>query len=244
MNKIAAIILAAGKGKRINSKDTNKVTLLLGNKPMILHTIDLLKSLDINNIVVVVGFAKKSVMDVLGAKVNYIEQKRQLGTADAVLYALDKIKSAKDVIVLNGDDSAFYTKETMARLIKVHRKKSASLTFLTIELDNPEGLGRVIRDQNNKIIRIVEEKDASMEIKKIEEINPGCYIFDIGFLRKYIKKIRESRVTGEYYLTRVIDIAIKNNEKVETIRGGKIPWRGINTMEELKEAERMFLQEK
>ena len=241
MNKFAAIILAAGKGKRMNARIVNKVVLPLGNKEMIRHAVDLLESLKIEPVIIVVGFAKKSVMDVLGPRVVFIEQRKRLGTAHALSCGLKKLnQKIEDVLVMNGDDSAFYKKETIEKLVKAHRLSRASITFLTIQVNNPSGLGRIIRDSRGKVKRIIEDKDAGQSEKTIKEINPACFIFDLGFLHKYLGKIKKSKVTGEYYLTSLIDIAIKNNEKIETVRGGKLSWRGINTVRELKEAERLF----
>lgn len=242
MKKIAAIILAGGEGKRMNSKQINKVVFSLGGKRMILHTVDRLTGLYISPIIVVVGFAKESVIKVLDGKVVFAEQSKRLGTAHAVVCALKKLPSnVQMVLVLNGDDSAFYTKNIIKKLIKTHLEKKSVLSFLTITVDNPLGLGRVIRDHNGRVIQVVEEKDATEKQRKINEINPACYIFEISFLKKYLVEVKKSEITGEYYLTSLIDIAIKNNEKLEAVSGGKIPWRGINTPEELKEAERLFL---
>ncbi len=242
MNKnLGAIILAAGKGKRMNSAAVNKVAMPLADKPMIVHTIELLEKLQIKNIVVVVGFAKVSVMNILGQKVQFAEQKKRLGTAHAVLVGLRQMaKDAEDIIVLNGDDSAFYKRDLIEKLIKKHLSSNAGLTFLTIEKDNPTGLGRIVRDSTGKVSAIVEERDASVKQKKIKEINPGCYIFKVRFLRKYLPKIKRSEITAEYYLTRIIDIGIKNSERIETLTAGKIPWRGINTKQELEEAEQLL----
>lgn len=243
MKKIGAIILAAGKGKRMKLGKLNKVVISLGNKQMILHAVDRLTELLISPIIVVVGFAKESVMKVLDGKVVFAEQKERSGTAHAVSCALKKLpRDIQTVLVLNGDDSAFYTKDTIINLIDTHREKNAVLSFLTITVDDPVGLGRVIRDSNDKITGIVEEKDATDAQRRINEVNPACYIFEVYFLKKYLKQVKKSPVSGEYYLTSLIDIAIKNNERLEGVRGGKILWRGINTPEELKEAERLFLQ--
>lgn len=245
MKNIAAIILAAGKGKRMKVRGVNKVVVPLGNKHMILHTVDRLTELLISPIIVVVGYAKKSVMKVLDGKVVFAEQSKRLGTAHAVMCALKKVpRNIDTVLVLYGDDSAFYTKGIIEKLIKTHLEEKENFTFLTIEVDNPLGLGRIVRDKNGKLVSVVEEKDATGEERKIKEINPACYVFEASFLKKYLGKVKKSEVTGEYYLTSLIDIAIKNNEKLEAVRGGKILWRGINTPEELREAERLFLQAK
>lgn len=241
MKKIAAIILAAGKGKRMKSKQVNKVVVPLGNKQMILHTVDRLGELLINPIIVVVGFAKESVMKVLEGRVVFVQQNKRLGTAHAVLCVLKRLpRDIQTVLVLNGDDSAFYTKDIIETLLESHWRENAALSFLTIIVDNPIGLGRVIRGSNGKVTGIVEEKDATDRERKIKEINPACYIFEVSFLRQYLKRVKKSSISGEYYLTSLIDIAIKNKEKLIAVASGKILWRGINTPKELKEAEKLF----
>ncbi|HYM65580.1 MAG TPA: sugar phosphate nucleotidyltransferase [Candidatus Sulfotelmatobacter sp.] len=241
-NDLGAIILAAGKGSRMKAKKVNKVAMHLANKPMILHTVELLKSLNVNNIIVTVGFAKRSVMDLLDGEVIFADQKKRLGTAHAVSIALEKInKEVKDVIVLNGDDSAFYSKKIISDLIQKHRNDKSKFTFLTIEKDNPFGLGRVVRDTKGEVTAVVEEKDATKAQRKIKEVNPGCYIFSVDFLKKYISKVEKSDITNEYYLTSLIGIGIKNQEKIETVRAGRLIWRGVNTKEELSEAEKLLL---
>lgn len=245
MNNIAAVVLAAGKGKRMKTLNLNKVVLKVANKHMIVHIIDLLEKIKIRQIITVIGFAKKSVMSVLGDRVIYAIQRKRLGTAHAVLCALKKLpKNVNNVLVLQGDDSAFYKEETINKLINIHFLSKAAFTFLTIEVDNPGGLGRVIRDKNDKVIAVIEEKDATGKQRNIKEINPACYVFEVSFLKKYLRKVEKSGITGEYYLTSLIHIAIKNKKKIEAVKGGKILWRGINTPEELKEAERLFLQAK
>jgi bifunctional UDP-N-acetylglucosamine pyrophosphorylase/glucosamine-1-phosphate N-acetyltransferase len=240
--RLGAIILAAGKGKRMNSKNVNKVALPLADKPMIIHALKLLGEVSIKDVVVVVGFAKKSVMNILGDEVIFAEQSKRLGTAHAVSCGLKKIPNGiSDILVINGDDSAFYTKSTIARLVELHFSSNASLTLLTIHMDNPVGLGRIIRNEVGKIISVVEEKDATEAQRKIREINPACYVFKIEFLNKYLSQVKKSVVTGEYYLTSLVNIGIENNEIIETFQGGHLPWRGVNTKKELEEAEKAFL---
>lgn len=240
-SKIGAIILAAGRGKRMNAGKTNKVAMLLANKPLILHSIHLLEKMKFGQIIVVIGFAKDSVKNVLkDSPVVFAEQKKRLGTAHAVKTSLSQLNpSMNDVLIIQGDDSHFYKEQTISGLIDVHYSTGAGITFLTINATNPFGLGRIVRDKSGKVVSIVEEKDATEEIRKIKEVNPACYIFKVSFLKKYLSKVEKSKVTGEYYLTSLIDIAIKNDEKLETLRAGKIPWRGINTKEELEEAEKL-----
>lgn len=244
MKNFGAIILAAGKGTRMKAKLVNKVAMHLANKPIILHAIELLHRMHFGTIIIVVGFAKDSVMDALsGKEVIFAEQKIRLGTAHAVKTALDKLPDTiNNVLVVQGDDSAFYGESVIKTLLETHEKAHAALTMLTVELDNPYGLGRIIRDNQEKITAVIEEKDATAEQRNIREINPACYVFSVTFLKKYLPFVKKSSVTGEYYLTSLIHIAIENNEKLEAVRGGKMPWRGVNTREELLQAEQLFSQ--
>ncbi|MBI5044701.1 MAG: NTP transferase domain-containing protein [Candidatus Levybacteria bacterium] len=247
--KIAAIILAAGEGKRMRSETgENKVISLLANKPMIVHIVEFMSKIAIDQIIVVVGHAKDSVKKALhGYNVSYAVQVEQHGTGDAVKVALTSLLSdITDVVVVYGDDAVLYSKENtmlFSDLIKSHISHQTAVTFLTIEQENPFGLGRILRDRENRVVGIVEEKDATEEQKRITEINPGSFVFSVDFLKKYLPLIQKSEATGEYYLTSLIDIALENGERVEAIKGGAIPWRGVNTPEELVMAEKLMSKE-
>lgn len=242
MNNIGGIILAAGRGKRMNSTTVNKVALPIAEKPMIKYAVELLKRLSIDPIILVVGFAKASVKEVLaGEEVIFVEQKEQLGTADAVRVALDGFQAEPNhVIVIQGDDAVFYKPEMIKHLIAQHIDQGNDITFLTIELQNPKGLGRVVRDANGALLKVVEEKDATQMQRDIKEVNPACYVFNTQFLKENITKIEKSKVTQELYLTRIIDVAIEGNYKIQAVAGGSVPWRGVNTVKELQEAESLF----
>ena len=143
MNRIGAVILAAGKGSRMKLRVAkNKVILPLGDKPMVLHTVELLVKSKLKPIIVVVGFAQKSVMNILRfTDVVFVYQRKRLGTAHALSCAFRKIpESMTDLVVLQGDDSAFYTKAIIKELIKKHVKSRSSITLLTINVKNPYGL--------------------------------------------------------------------------------------------------------
>jgi bifunctional N-acetylglucosamine-1-phosphate-uridyltransferase/glucosamine-1-phosphate-acetyltransferase GlmU-like protein len=240
-----AIILAAGKGKRMNADGVNKVTLSLGNTPIIVRIVNFMQAISINTIVVVVGHQKESVMNLLKEKsILFAEQTEQLGTGHAVAIALEKLpEHITDVFVVYGDDAVFYSEQNRPHIQKLftsHFASGAALSMLTIEQDNPQGLGRIVRDTQGHLAAIVEEKDATEEQKKITEINPGCFIFSVAFLKRYLPLIEKSPVTGEYYLTSLIDLAFTHEEKIQAIPGGKLAWRGVNTPEELAEAERII----
>lgn len=241
MSKIGGVILAAGKGTRMNSTTVNKVALPLAGKPMIVHALELLERLSVDPVVIVVGFAKESVMSKVTKKVIYAEQAERLGTAHAVETALSQLPEVvENILVIQGDDSAFYKEESLRKMIDQHLLNNNALTFLTVELSNPSGLGRVVRDKEGDLLKIVEEKEASAEEIKIKEVNPACYVFNVSFLRKYLPFVKKSEVTGEYYLVNLIETAQENHERIEAMKGGSISWRGVNTPEELMEAEKLY----
>lgn len=242
---LASIILAAGQGKRMGLKEVNKVTMPLHGKPIILHIVHFMQKLKIKNVIIVVGHAKESVQHaVKGESVIFAVQKEQLGTGDALASALGKLPfGTTDIIVVYGDDAVLYADNQLKiikELIKHHLETECAISLLTIEQPNPAGLGRIVRDDKGMISAIVEEKDATDAQKMITEINPGCFIFKVEFLKKYLDLVKKSPVTGEYYVTSLIDLAISHGESVETVRGGSLTWRGVNTLEELEEAKRLI----
>ncbi len=225
----------------MKSKTSNKVTLLLGGKPMIVRAVELLSGLKLSPVVVVVGFAKESVKNLIQDSVVFAEQKKRLGTAHALTTGIKVLpKRLTNVLVIQGDDSAFYKPEALKNLINSHLQDKNALTFLTIEVDDPSGLGRIIRDKNGRVSAIIEEKNASAPQKEIKEINPACYVFNLAFLKKYLSKVRKDPISGEYYLVDLVKIALANGEKVKDIKGGAAAWRGVNTKEELEEAEGLY----
>lgn len=231
----------------MQSTDKNKVTMSLSGKPIILRIVEFMKSLGVTHTVVVVGFARDSVEEVLKDEhVTFSEQKEQLGTGHAVEAALrDLSEEVSDVLVVYGDDGVIYNEKqrhVIDDLIQKHEESHAAFTFLTIEQEDPQGLGRIVRDEEGRLIEIVEEKDATDEQRLIKEINPGCFIFKVDFLKKYLPLVEKSPATGEYYLTSLIDLGLKNGETVETLNGGSLMWRGVNTPEELEKANELFLK--
>lgn len=245
MTNTGGIILAAGKGKRMKSKGSNKVTEKLGNKPMVVHAVHLLEEAGVSPIIIVVGFAKESVTSLFDGNVLFAQQNKRLGTAHAASQGVKILKEdVKSAFVLNGDDSAFYSKEIFNNLYEAHSKNRNAVTMLTLKVKNPAGLGRIVRNSKGEVVGIVEEKDATRKERKINEINPGCYLFDKDFLNKYLPKVKKSEVTNEYYIVSLIEIAVKNGKRVEAIDGGNVPWRGVNTEDELAQAEKLFKKHK
>ena len=243
LNQVAAVILAAGKSTRLkNKKEKNKVCLKLAGKSMIGHTVGNLEQLNLGQIIVVVGYAKKSVINVLKKRVGYVEQKQQLGTGHALSCALSSLKpNIKYILVLYGDDSAFFPPYILKRAIHACKKDGSAFSFMTLVKKDPHGLGRIVRDSQGKVVEIIEEKNASQEQKKIKEINLGGFCFKRSFIEKYIKKIKLDPIAKEKYLTDIVGIARKNKYSVETVRlENENFWYGVNTDEELALADKMM----
>lgn len=239
MKRMVAIVLAAGKGVRFNAKKINKVMYPLAGKPMIGYTVDLLKKVGFEKIIVVVGFAKESIINYLGEKFIYVKQPKRLGTAHALKCALPKLPlDTKNIFVCYADDTAFYPPQVIKKQVKLHLKNKNDLTLLTVIKNNPFGLGRIISDRQGRMIGIVEEKNATTLQKKIKEINTGCYCFKLAFLKKYLPLIKKNPVKREYYLTDIVALAIAAGKKVRTLRISQGDYfQGINTKKQLEAAD-------
>lgn len=238
---LQAIVLAAGKGTRLNCKNIPKVMLPIAGIPMIDFCLDNLKKAGFSKPVVVVGFRAEKIKEHLNDKVVYAYQTKRLGTAHAVLAAEGKIpRNVEDVLVVMGDDSAFYNPNNINDLIALHRQKSPSITMLTVHKAEPKGLGRVIRDETQHVMGIVEEKLATPAQKKIKEINAACYVFKTSFLWPALKKVKRNP-TGEYFLTDLIEIANREGRRVIAHKISSAQWKGINTPEQLLTAHKAMV---
>lgn len=238
LSHIAAVVLAAGRGSRMKAKTKNKVAFKLGGQPMIVHTIDHLRQAGIQQIIVVVGFAANSVRQALGDTVTYALQREQLGTGDALKTTLPLLpKGVTSILAVYGDDSAFYPPSLFQEMVTKKISLGCDLLFLTIHKDDPTGLGRIIRDSTGKIMRIVEEKVANEQEKKIQEINTGFYCFDRQFLVRSINQIKQNKISGEYYLTDLVEIALSHGNKVEALYvDDDTIWHGVNDRSDIAKA--------
>lgn len=239
------IILAAGKGTRMGRSDLPKVLVPIKNKSIILHLIENLGQLQ-NSLpyVVVVGFQYQLVQSMLGNKHIYAFQQGQFGTGHAVLSAKEKA-TGENILVLYGD-MPFIKSETLLNLINLHESKSSLFTMLTTEVPNFEdlyasfsGFGRIIRDQLGELLQIKEFVAANEIERQIKEVNPGIYLFDAKWLWHNIDQIEKNK-QGEYYLTDLMEIAVKRGVKINTLKVDPMEVFGINTPQQLQQAENLI----
>ena len=206
LQKVSAIILAAGKGTRMFSQFP-KVLHKIGGKPMIQHVIDTAKNLDIDATYVVYGHGKTLLEDALhNQPIKLVYQAEQLGTAHAVLQALPDIDDNNDVLILYGD-TPLIAPQTLQKLID--SKPQNGIALLTVMLDEPTGYGRIIR-KNGNVTAIVEQKDASPEQLQIHEVNTGIMLANAKLLKTLLAQVGNKNAQQEYYLTDVIELASQN----------------------------------
>ena len=212
-NDIIAIVMAAGKGTRMKSKNSKLVQKIYG-KEIVKRAVENAEKAGVKDIVAVVGYKKEEVMKVLGDNIKYAFQDEMLGIGHAVMQAKEYLKGKKGkVLVLNGD-VPLIRPETLNKLIEKSIENKEYATLLTAIYDDPTGYGRIVRDEGGNIEGIVEEKDTTEEQKKITEINAGIYCFDIEALLEALEKITPNNKQGEYYITDVIQIM--NNRGLKT----------------------------
>jgi len=200
-----AVILAAGQGTRMKSK-LYKVLHSVCGKPMVLHVLDQVSSLKVEETVTIVGHGAEKVQAELGSKTKFALQSEQLGTAHAVMQAEETLGNKQGTTFVICGDTPLIKAETMEALIKQHESQGAKATILTARIDDPTGYGRIIRNSEGFVEKIVEHKDASEEERKVTEINTGTYCFDNATLFAALKNVSNDNVQGEYYLPDVIEI--------------------------------------
>ena len=240
MNKeLRVIILAAGKGTRMNS-DLPKVLHKLQGKALIDYVIDESELLDPKEIILVVGFKKEQVIKHTKNRIHlkYATQVKQLGTGQAVLQTKELLKNKKGHIIILYGDVPNIKASTLLPIVDDHISNNRDLTLITAEIDDPTGYGRIIRDKNGNLLKIVEEKDCNNNEKKIKEWNPGIYIFKTKEVFRILNSIKTNNASKEYYLTDAIGLAQQSNMKIKAIKiANSYEVIGINTADQLKELE-------
>ena len=236
-----AIILAAGQGTRMNSQ-TAKVLHKVGNKSLLQHVIDASRPL-VNSINVIIGHHSESVKKTTSNEdINWVNQKEQLGTGHAVQQAIPHINDNSICLILYGDVPLIKT-ETLQ--ILTDKAESSGFSLLSVMMENPFGYGRIIRDSNNSILSIVEQKDASKDELQVREINTGIMAIRGSILKKYLKKLEPNNSQGELYLTDIVEKAVKDNVNIASfICESVAEVMGINDKNQLSQAERAYQQDK
>ena len=233
---ISVLILAAGKGKRMKSKKP-KILFEIANKPMILHIVDSCLDIGIKNISVVLNKDSELIKNVLPKKINIIVQKEQLGTAHAILASEKKYKNFKGKLLVLYGDVPLTNKSTLIKLInKVENSKPHILAFNST---NPKGYGRLITNKK-EIIKVVEEKNASPQVKKISLCNSGILCSNASFLFNTLNKVKKNLKTKEYLLTDIFELSHKLKKPFNFILVNETEVLGVNNRKQLALVEQIF----
>lgn len=213
MSDLLTVILAAGKGTRMKS-DITKVLHNLSGKEMVKHIIETVDDLD-SKVVGVVGHQAEKVKESLkDYDMEFVKQREQLGTAHAVIQAKDYIKEHDGPVLVLYGDTPLLTKTTLKEMINLHKENDAGLSILTAIVEDPTGYGRIIRDDKEMVVEIVEEDDTTNNEKNIKEINSGVYCFDSDLLKESLDNIDSDNAQGEYYLTDAVSYINNKGNKV------------------------------
>ena len=243
MADLLSIILAAGKGTRMKS-DKIKVLHPVAGRAIIKHVLKTLAGLN-SEIVNVIGHQKEEVQaeleDLDKYDLNYVIQSEQLGTGHAVKQAADYIEKHEGAVLILYGDTPLLREETVAEFVKEHQQSNSDLTVMTALFDDPEGYGRIVKDEEGNLTSIVEEKDADLETKKIKEINSGVNCIDSELLRDFLSSMNNNNAQQEYYLTDIIEFAVQKNKKINTYTvKDSDEIIGINTRKQQAEAEKIL----
>lgn len=243
-DKFCALILAAGKGTRMKS-DLAKVLHILEGKPLLDYSLEAARMAAAEKIVVIIGHQAEVVKkEFADSGVIFVEQKPQLGTGHAVLQAKDVLAGYSGLTVILCGDVPLLKPSTITELITEHMASGALITVLTTYPADPHGYGRIVKDPQGNILKIVEQRDASPAEQKLGEINTGIYCADTPYLFSALGKINNSNNQQEYYLTDIVEVACREGFTVRAhIAPDYIEVMGINTPEELLTAGQ-YLQNK
>lgn len=241
MNNLKAVILAAGKGTRMESP-LPKVLHKISGKPMVQYAIDAAKGAGVEQLCLIVGYGADLLrQEITEDGIEFVVQEEQLGTGHAVKCAKDFIGKEGETLILCGDTPVI-TSETLRNLVEQHRKDGNGVTVLSTILDDPSGYGRIVRDPYGNFVKSVEHKDATQQEKKNTEVNSGIYIFNSELLSETLDKIKNDNAQGEYYLPDALTI-IKDEASVAVdamIADDANEIQGVNTKEQLLDAEALM----
>ena len=235
--KFCALILAAGKGTRMKS-DMAKVLHVLEGKPLLHYSLEAARLAKAEQLVVIIGHQSDKVRESFPDRdLVFVQQMPQLGTGHAVMQAAYVLKDYKELTVILCGDVPLLKPKTIRRLISNHQESQACVTVLTTEPPGPHAYGRIVKDEQGDILKIVEHRDANDAEKEILEINTGIYCVETPFLFSALRQVKNDNQQKEYYLTDIVEIGRREGRKVHAcITADYVEVMGINTLEELDKA--------
>jgi len=235
--KTQVVLLAAGQGTRMRSR-LPKLLHPLAGQPMILHSLSALSKLSDALPILVVGHESDKVREVVGEQAQFVEQAEQLGTGHALLQTKAGLAGKADLVLVSNADLPLLTAETIEQLLKSQKESDTAFTMLTVDSPQPRGFGRILRGKAGEVLAIVEEAEATAEQRNITELNVGVYCFRADWLWPALEKIKPSSAKGEYYLTDLVEIAVKDEGRVNALKlDNPSEAIGINTRVHLAQAE-------
>lgn len=239
--KLAAVILAAGQGTRMKS-NLPKVLHPIAGKPMVRYALDSVRALGADQTIFVVGYGAEQVRAAVGADgVLFAEQVEQCGTGHAVLQARDLLRGKAETVLVTYADMPLLRTATLQHLVDLHNSSRATITMLTVRSDDTMGFGRIVRNKRQRVLGIVEESDATTAQLAIRELNCGVYCFDSPWMWEHLTRLKPSAKKGEYYLTDLVAMAVKEHRAIESIILDDVAEVvGINTRVHLARAEKIM----
>jgi bifunctional UDP-N-acetylglucosamine pyrophosphorylase / glucosamine-1-phosphate N-acetyltransferase len=237
---VAAVVLAAGEGKRMHTQRA-KVLHEAGGKALLRHVLEALRPLQPEPLAVVVGHLREQVVEFLAEdEVEIVVQDPPRGTGDAVARALERLPERGELLVLSGD-VPLVRSETLRSLLSAHKGELAAATLATAVLASPAAYGRIVRDARGELAAIVEARDATAEQLALSEVNAGTYVFDLAAVRPVLAGLRPENDQGEYYLTDAVGALVGDGARVATVPLAEPEeMSGVNTRAELAAVHRLL----
>ena len=239
--EVVALVLAAGQGTRMKS-DLAKVLHPMAGLPLLGHVLLCLDDLGVGRVAVVIGHQRERVREAFpDAGVDWVVQAEQRGTGHAVMMAGPALEEFEGRLLIVCGDTPLLRASTLHGLIEAHARSGRAGTVLSMRLPDPQGYGRILRGENGDLLGIVEERDAAAEEKRIDEVNSGIYVFEYPALEQALASLTAHNVQGEYYLTDTLELMRRASHRIGVVCApDHRELLGINTVEQLSEAERVW----